>query len=480
VTSPLLATVDQKAPFLKVHMRDGDLFVFTKWSVNEQLQTVTGYGDRFGADRVVVPGPHDLTVRFTDVALFETNTIETSASVGAMAIVTGVSIAVSVACLANPKACFGSCPTFYAPGEGGHPVLQAEGFSDAIAPALETHDIDALWRTHTTGGPLVLTMTNEAYETHVVKQANLLVVPKPRGGRVLSTGEELWLAPAVTAPLACDAPEGSCLAAVAAVDGVERTSLTDEHDLATRETIELAFPAAGGRAGIVIGTRQTLVTTFLLYQGLAYLGDTAGTWLAALDGISRHGGRALQHLLGGIEVQIERDGDWQTVGEVYETGPLATDVHLIVLPEGATGEHVRLRLPKGGWRIDYVARATLDHTVTPIVIAPSKIRGTLGAEYAAARVPATHFPIVTMPGDAYTLDYELPRAAADTEYELFLDSRGYYLEWMRQEWMREQDPLAALRFMLDPAKALRDLAPKFKQLEPQAEQLFWRSRYAHP
>jgi hypothetical protein len=82
-----------------------------------------------------------------------------------------------------------------------------------------------------------------------------------------------------------------------------------------------------------------------------------------------------------------------------------------------------------------------------------------------------------MPGDAYDLDYDIPRG---DDYEVFLDSRGYYLEWMRTEWMHEQNPLAALHMMLDPARALRDLAPAFKRMEPQAEQLFWRSRYAHP
>jgi hypothetical protein len=477
--SATAATIDHKAPFLKVHMRDGDMFVLSSWSVDEQRRVVIGRGDQLGADRITVAGNPNRTIPLSDVALFETNTIVTSPSVAAMAIVTGASVVVTVACLTNPKACFGSCPTFYAPGEDGQPVLQAEGFSDAIAPSLETHDIDALWRTHTNGGRLTLKMTNEAYETHVVKGANLLVVPKPPGGRVLSTGDRLWLASSVIAPSRCEAPEGSCLDKLRAVDGDERTSLTDEHDLAARETIELTFPATPGRLGVVVGARQSLVTTFLLYQGLSYLGDTAGAWLAAMergDG-ARAGGRKLQKLIGGIEVQAERDDGWQTVGEAYETGPLATDVHLIVLPEGASGEHVRLRLPRGGWRVDYAALATLDRAVTPIVVAPSRVHGTLGRDYAAARQPATDFPIVTMPGDSYDLDYDIP---AGGDYEVFLDSHGYYLEWMRTEWMREQDPLAALRMMMDPAKALRDLAPAFKKMEPQAEQLFWRSRYAHP
>jgi len=483
--TPRLATVDRAVPFLKVHMKNGDLFVLSAWRADEPHGQVTGSGEQLGADRALVRvGEHRIAM--ADVALYETNTIVTSPSIAAMAVVTGASIALSIACAANPKSCFGSCPTFYAPGAPGDHgtvdlVLQAEGFSDAISPALETHDIDALWRTHVTDGRLTLRMTNEAYETHVVKRADVLAVLRPPGTRVLSTGEAMWLASAVAAPSGCTAAEGDCTAVLAGVDGRERTSLTDEHDLAARETIDLEFPAAAapGRTGIVIAARQSLVTTFLLYQGLAYLGTTAVEWLAALergDAGARRGGRELQRLVGGIEVQIPHGAGWLTVGEAYETGPLATDVHLIVLPDQARGDRVRLRLPKGGWRIDHVARATLDHEVTPQRIAPQAIRGTLGREFAAERVPQAQLPIVTQPGDTYELDYAIPRG----EVELFLDTRGYYLEWMRAEWLREEQPLAALKMFLDPAQAMRDLAPAWKRMEPQAEQMFWRSRYARP
>ena len=472
------ATLDHESPILKIHMKNGDVYVLHAWKIDDAARLVSGRGDHLGADRATVASG-DWSVRFDDVALYETNTIITSPTVAAIAIMSVVTIAIGAACIANPKACFGSCPTFYAPGDGGRSTLQAEGFSDAISPALESHDIDALWRTHATGGPLTLTMTNEAYETHVVKQADLLVAPRPPGGRVLSDGEQLWAATAIVAPVRCAAPEGDCLRAVAAVDGAERTSLTDEHDLATRETIELDFPAVPGRAGLVVGARQSLVTTFLLYQGLAYLGTKAGDWLAALergDLVARAGGRTLQRLVGGIEVQVMRDGDWQTVGEAYETGPLATDVHLLVLPAGVAGERLRLRLPMGGWRIDYLGLAQLAGTVVPERIHPRTVHGTLGAEFAGGRTAATGFPIVTLPGDAYELEYDIPAG----DRELFLDSRGYYLEWMRQEWLHETAPLSALKMLVMPGQALRDLAPAFKRTEAHAEELFWRSRYAHP
>lgn len=480
---PTLASVDGGARYLKCHMKNGDLYVLHDWTIDEPNQAVYGVGEKLGPDRAPRPSGQQ-RVRITDVALYETNTVVSSPGVASMSVMTGLSVIASVACIANPKACFGSCPTFYAVGDDGREVLQAEGFSDAIAPSLEKHDVDALWRTTGAPGRFVLKLTNEAYETHTIKAADLLAVPRPAGGRVVATDDTLYVASAIAAATACTAPEGDCTALVRAVDGDERTSLTDGEDLAARETIDVTFPAAtAGTFGIVVGARQSLVTTFLMYQGLAYLGTTATAWLAELErgsgGVaSRAGGRALQNLVGGIEVQVEQGGAWTTVGTVYETGPLATDVHTVVLPPGVAADHVRLRLPMGGWRIDSIARATITGTAAPIRIAPRSITGTLGTEFAAERTPATAFPIVTLPGDAYELVYDLPPGAS--EYDLFLDSRGFYLEWMRKQWLEEEHPMSALKMFILPEQALRELAPAFKRLEPDAEALFWSSRYAHP
>ncbi|HEY0252905.1 MAG TPA: hypothetical protein VGC41_15325, partial [Kofleriaceae bacterium] len=208
------------------------------------------------------------------------------------------------------------------------------------------------------------------------------------------------------------------------------------------------------------------------YQGLAYLGDTITDWLTT--DLSSVNGQGMRAVVGGIVVQVLEDGDWRDVDEIYETGPLATDVHFVALP--GDGARVRLKLPQGGWRIDYIAQATLDREVTPVRVSPTKIRGTLGKEYGAGRSPVTAFPIITQPGDAYALTYQLPSGP----HELYLDSHGYYLEWMRKEWLREQSPWRAIEMLANPSRAARDYAPVFKKLEPDAETLFWSSRYAHP
>src|SRR5262249_24225217 len=113
-----ITTVDHRAAFLKVHMKNGDLFVLSAWRADQLHRRVIGTGDQLGADRRLVRrGEHD--VAMDDVALYETNAITSSPSIAALAVVTGASIILSVACISNPKSCFGSCPTFYAPGEDG-------------------------------------------------------------------------------------------------------------------------------------------------------------------------------------------------------------------------------------------------------------------------------------------------------------------------------------------------------------------------
>jgi hypothetical protein len=85
--------------------------------------------------------------------------------------------------------------------------------------------------------------------------------------------------------------------------------------------------------------------------------------------------------------------------------------------------------------------------------------------------------LTTLPGDEYKFVYQLPEDFG--RYELFLESRGYYLEWMREEWLKEENPARAAMLFLEPQSALRAMAPEFKKIEAEMEKLFWSSRYAH-
>lgn len=475
-------TLDNASPYLKAHLRSGYVYVLSAWTVDSQANVIEGGGALLDGRRVRVDsGRFRLPV--DSVALFETNVLRPSGATTALTVMAGVTAAVAGFCATSPKTCFGSCPTFYATDSAGVERLEAEGFSASIAPALEATDVDMLYHVRPRGRDFALRLTNEALETHVIRFANLLVAPRPEGGRVFATPEgTFWAASSLTSPSRCAAAEGDCRAAVLAADGRERSSLADSTDLAARETIDLEFDGVSpGRSGLVITARQSLMTTFLIYQALAYLGSDAAGWLASLDtdGPARAHAGGLGRALGQIEVLVpDARGGWTPVGRMGETGPLAADTKVVPLPPaGGASLRVRLRLTRGLWRLDYAALATLQDSVRPTRIAPARVlRSGRDAPAARAALLDSTRVLTTLPGDAYELVYRLP--PHPDRLELFLEARGYYLEWMRREWRPEQNPLLALRLAVDPAGSLRALAPAYKRLEPAMERLFWSSRYA--
>jgi hypothetical protein len=214
---------------------------------------------------------------------------------------------------------------------------------------------------------------------------------------------------------------------------------------------------------------------------MAYTGRGAGAFLAALErGGPEAGRRALgmAHALGGIDVEVaEGDGPWRAIGRFDEAGPIGGDLR--VLPFESTGAgplHVRLRLARGHWRLDAVALAGLGQPVAPIRLEPASVeRGGHRDREARAALVAGERHLVTRPGDAYRLTFRLP--PSDRPLELFLESEGFYYEWMRAEWLAEEDPAMVALAVAAPAEALRRLAPAYKAEEPYLERAFWASRF---
>jgi hypothetical protein len=471
--------LDVGAEFLKCHLRDGTVYVLMKWHVDIPSRVVSGRGLRYDRERSGPGVDGDHQVSLDDVVLFETNRPEkiSHPEVTTMVVVTAASLLVTTFCLANPKACFGSCPTFYA-SDGEREVLQAEGFSASAARVLEATDVDAMWTARPSGTTFDVRMANEALETHSVDHVRLLAVPRAPGTRVLRSGGTYVTATSLHAPTSCASPLGSCLDASRAFDGVEYHSPASDRDLAERETIELSFPRAHGELGLAIVARNSLLNTFVFYQLLAYMGGQAGEWFARME---REGPESVSvdrfvALLGDIEVSTWTSSGWQRAGSFAEVGPIAHEAQLVRLPHDLEGSEVRVRLTltRGNWKIDQVALAELGATVTPIAIEPSEVlrSGRPAPEARAALLrPGAH--LVTQPGEDYTLRFHLPAG----ESELFLESRGYYYEWIRQEWLAEESPFEALRAVLDPEGTLRRLAPKYKAVEGTMEETFWRSKF---
>ncbi len=475
-------TLDSASPYLKAHLKNGSLYVLSRWRADTAAAVIVGTGQLFDPNRAVVD-TGEFHVPLDSVALFETNVLRPSHTRTALTVMAGITAAIAGLCATSPKTCFGSCPTFYAPDSTGKSLLVAEGFSSSIAPALEATDVDMLPRARALTRDFTVRMTNEAFETHVIRWADLLIAPRPQGGRVFVTPDgQFHAASDFAAPVNCMAAEGDCRSAVGQLDGRERSSLADSTDLGAREIIDLEFsPSMSYNVGLVITARQTLLTTFLIYQSLAYMGHEASRFLAALETAGpglRERARGMGQVLGRIEALVQgADSSWVVVGTVGETGPLASDTKILPLPASvASVSKIRLRLTRGLWRIDYVALATLGAPIAVQRLQPQRVRRDGRDDpVALATLRDSARVLTTMPGDAYELTYRLP--AHPERYELFLEARGYYLEWMRREWFAEEDHAAALGLLLDPANAMRRLAPAYKRVEPDIERLFWNSRY---
>lgn len=482
VTPHELAAVPRRNTTLKAHLHDGSMLVFSGWRLDEQSRIVSGQARRLDWNRDTGPDVEQ-SVALDSVALFESDELTIPGPMVAITVMTAIHAGLTGFCVSYPKACFGSCPTFYA-WDGERQALMAEGFSASVAPALEASDLDALDRARPRGDRLTLTLTNEALETHVVRFADVLVAPRPAGGRVLASADGvMWSTTDWRTPDAAVGGEGDCRVLLAARDLSERTSLADSTDLAARETIELRFDhLRGGPLGLAITARQSLLSTYIFYQTLAWMGRSAGNWLASLgrtDANALARVKAPATLLGGIEVQVEQHGEWVSAGAFKETGPLASDTRLIALPNVSEGPlHVRLSLTRGLWRVDQVALVAVGERVEPVRLKPARVlRHGVPDASALACLIGQAGPLVTQPGDTLSIEYVLPPAAGDAP-ELFLHSRGYYLEWMREGWIAEENPERLARLFLAPSASLREMAPEFKRLEPGMESAFWGSRYA--
>jgi hypothetical protein len=212
---------------------------------------------------------------------------------------------------------------------------------------------------------------------------------------------------------------------------------------------------------------------------MAYFGTRAGEYLASVErGGPEVAARAMgmARVLGAIDVEVaEGGGAFRAIGSFDEAGPIAGDVR--VLPFEAHGGplRVRLRQAKGHWRLDHAALVRLAEPVVPLPLEPSAVeRGSRADARALELLRRGERHLVTVPGDAYRIAFELPPSRHGLE--LFLESEGYYYEWMRREGLAEEDAEMAL-VLSDPAQALRRMAGPFKQREAGMEQAFWSSRF---
>jgi hypothetical protein len=471
----------------KFHLLDGRLFVAESWTlVGDEIR---GTGAEYGVERDLVrSGPFRL--RRFDVALVETAQSYPNPAIIPMVLATGASAALTIGCLAATKACFGSCPTFYVPDGKGGWTLEAEGFSSSIAKILEADDVDDMAEARPEGGAIIVAMRNEALETHAIRALSLYVVRGPEGSAVLRGFKEggfVAVGP-LSAPSSCEGPSG-CVDDVSGRDGRELGFESDNVDLASRTSITLRYPAPGKReAALVLTARNSLMSTYVLYQMIAFHGSKAGEFIASVergDGISLAGLYAFDKRLGGIEVEYRQgEGRWHSADALGYIGPIAraTRAAALALDSPSDPVEVKLTFARAHYRIDAARIAPLlAGDLSPVEVLPEVLSaGARDRSIVAASLRGEGERLVNMPGDEVRLRFAIPAASAPGSEAYFIHSRGFYYEWMRSEWLADEDPEKARAYLLDPSRALRELAPSYRKIEPSMEAIFRGSRFWRP
>src|SRR5512134_2943012 len=126
VAREALGTAPREKATLKAHLPDGGVIVFDTWTLDPATRVVSGRGRLLDVHRVA--GPEQAhRVAVDSVALFESDQLTVPGEMVAITVLSGVHGLLTALCLTNPKACFGSCPTFHA-WDGERQALVAEAF----------------------------------------------------------------------------------------------------------------------------------------------------------------------------------------------------------------------------------------------------------------------------------------------------------------------------------------------------------------
>lgn len=479
-----------KTPFFKIHFKNGDVSVLEKWNLNGNRDSIIGQGKLYNFNRrQIYEG--NLSISLNEIAIVETNQLEAIKSkdnnrLAALGILTGTNVILASVCITNPKACFGSCPTFYVDGNETLHSANAEGFSSSISPCLEKYDLDALQHS-TSSNEFYLTMKNEAFETHVINKLLIDAVPKRKDKAIYHDKQGNYYQCGKLHNLNSAIVEGKEIKrSLSKIDELEYFSATDSTDLTTKEEIFVEFDNIPEEdIGVVINYRQTLLTTFLLYSGISYMGDEFGDFFTKIETDNQIKKRVENpfKLLGKVKLSVWNDEakKWQLIDDVFETGPIAKNLMLVPIPNSIAKNNktkIKIELAKGLWRLDYLALTSIDSIVKPFTAAPAEIEVINGENYTIEEVSFDDENyLLSFPGNEFRFKFDLPEISGNNDYELFLSSKGYYLEWIRQEWIKGKNLTKLKKMFMNDAQTWRVLAEEFKTMEQEMETVFWNSKY---
>ena len=334
-----------------------------------------------------------------------------------------------------------SCPFIYS-NDGEMYVFDAEPLGGAVCKALTRTDLSRMEHLKPVGGEYKLIVRNEVEETQYLDQIKLLAVEHPAGTEVISDSSgQLWAIRSSRAPRAVRDENGADLSRFFADrDGISWQShlpaVSRDTTGLLRHELTLTFDKTGADSVfLLVNAGTALWGSHMIREMLSLRGAGLESWY---EGVNSHG-QDLFDLINFtyreetyvLNLQVYRNGGWQTGKWLAGGGPLILEDGLIPLDaSGTDGDSLRLRVmpPPGFWNIDYIGVVAGE----PVKCAPLEMsllsaegleRGSLMEELQMIDGNYVEMPRV---GDSFNLSFKATEAAPGMERALFLRSTGYY------------------------------------------------------
>jgi len=479
----------------KVFMKDSSMVLLQDgFTIFEEI--LEGQGQRYWMNREYTDGFQRLTLdSIATMSYYEK--VQSGATIfgsAVMAITGAILTPFSVHCITCPKCCFGSCPTVYTTN-GSDYGLEAELFSYSLSKFFQETDVDRLMQKAEPDGTYLLRLTNEALETHYINQFNLLAVRHPEGSDVYPTpdGRIISVRNLKAPEMAINSTGEDVRYIIENRDDHwhygDSTLIERAQHVFDRDYLDLTLniPEGADKVKLVIKARNTLLSTVLFYDVvLASQGVNALEWTQRLNTDKLYA--TMYHMaynnFAGVEISVNRDGDWEKTDRFGDVGPIAWKEQAVVIPVVVDDQNrmkVRLEWFPDNFMIDYIGYdVTYENDYSPISIdeiVPLSITNFMGADETGifSKIKEDDFEfLITNPGDYFDLEYHIP-PRNDVSTTLFIKSKGYYTEWLRGDWIALRDD--GYQFNLfEVDKTLEQLKMSWRENRFLLEQTFFETR----
>jgi hypothetical protein len=145
----------------------------------------------------------------------------------------------------------------------------------------------------------------------------------------------------------------------------------------------------------------------------------------------------------GMDVSIWNGTGYRALAKIADTGPIAWNEIAIRLPR-TSGNTIKLRLSfiADNWHIDQIALAETGAHRSVRKIAVSEVHGANGEVLGAVLENLNHADddyAIARPADYMRLHFDVGAPPEDAQRTWLLAAEGYYIEWMRREWLENRE-----------------------------------------